>query len=50
MQLIEELNRNIPRTMEEAMDRAEAFLRSKEVAPILDVEKPRLPSWKQSSQ
>jgi hypothetical protein len=46
-QLIEELNGNIPQSMEEAMDRAEAFLRGKEAAQVLDAKKQRSSSWKQ---
>ncbi|KAD4983228.1 hypothetical protein E3N88_19899 [Mikania micrantha] len=48
-QLVEDLNRKIPKTMEEAMERTEAFVRGKEAAQIMDAaRKPRLPQRKSS--
>ncbi|KAD4179915.1 hypothetical protein E3N88_28506 [Mikania micrantha] len=48
-QLIEDLNRKIPKSMEEAMERTEAFVRGKEAAQAIDPGK-RLKnqSWKRS--
>ncbi|KAD3642299.1 hypothetical protein E3N88_31523 [Mikania micrantha] len=48
-QLIEDLNRKIPKTMEEAMERTEAFVRGKEAAQALDMGKrPKGQVWKKS--
>ncbi|KAD3337495.1 hypothetical protein E3N88_33015 [Mikania micrantha] len=48
-QLIEDLNRKIPKTMEEPMERTEAFVRGKEAAQVLDVaRKPRVQPRKHS--
>ncbi|KAK1418215.1 hypothetical protein QVD17_27358 [Tagetes erecta] len=50
-QLIEDLNRHIPKTMEEAMERAESFIRGKEAAQSLDTaKKGRSSGWRDSPQ